>query len=125
MSREESFAGIFMETLPALLISGLFAMIPGFFLTVYAGELSKIIGLLTLIPAIIGMRGNVFGSFCAHMSSLHHLKSSVISQSRKNTDKSEEESNMVRKIILNFTSFQVKSMEIYSDHIEKKLLNSF
>ena len=71
--RDERFWGIYLETFPALLISGLFALIPGFFLSLYSVELSKIIGLLTLIPAIIGMRGNVFGSFCAHMSSLHHV----------------------------------------------------
>lgn len=122
MAREETFWGIFMETLPALLISGLFAIIPGFFLTIYASELSKIIGLLTLIPAIIGMRGNVFGSFCAHMSSLHHLKLSIISDSRNNTELSQGEYKMVRLATFYKLKFKIFLFLHYnSDQIENSL----
>ena len=84
MGRDDSLIGIYAETFPALLLSGMFALIPGFFLSLYSKDLSKVIGLLTLIPAIIGMRGNVFGSFCAHMSSLHHINTSSIEHSEKN-----------------------------------------
>jgi len=70
---DNGLCGIYKETFPALLVSGVISLVPGFFLSIYTTELSFLHGLLTLIPALIGMRGNIFGSFCSYLSSRKHL----------------------------------------------------
>ena len=70
--------GIAKEALPALLVSALFALVPGYFLSVFVQQIAGVPGLLTLVPAVIGMRGNVFGSFCGHLSSLRHLQAQTM-----------------------------------------------
>lgn len=48
--------------------SALVSLVPGAVLSAYSADLMRVPGLLTLIPALIGMRGNVFGSVAAKLS---------------------------------------------------------
>lgn len=82
---------ILRETLPALFVSGLFSLVPGLFLASFALQLRRVRGLLTLVPALIGMRGNIFGSFCAHVSSSQHVQARL---KREKTSKKNRENTL-------------------------------
>ncbi len=61
------------ETLPALLLALVADSIAGYLMNRYVVIFRLIPGLLMVIPALIDMRGNVYGAFIARLSSKLHL----------------------------------------------------
>lgn len=82
---------IFAETFPALLLSGVFALIPGYFLSMFSSSLMAFPGLLTLVPGLIGMRGNIFGALCAKLSTLEHKSRACQPEEGANPDAGQQQ----------------------------------
>lgn len=61
------------ETLPALLLALIADSIAGYIMNKYIEIFHLIPGLLMVIPALIDMRGNIYGAFIARLSSKLHL----------------------------------------------------
>ncbi len=64
---------LIQETLPALLMALVADSIAGYLMSRYVEIFRLIPGLLMVIPALIDMRGNVYGAFIARLSSKLHL----------------------------------------------------
>tara|TARA_A100001037_G_scaffold306698_1_gene354240 strand:+ start:18749 stop:19330 length:582 start_codon:yes stop_codon:yes gene_type:complete len=62
----------YLEALPALVLSSLGGIIAGLILGSMTNELQSIPGLLVLIPALLAIRGNVYGSLGARISTGLH-----------------------------------------------------
>jgi mgtE-like transporter len=60
------------QSLIALMISSLTATIAGLLLAGFTGRLEELPGLLVLVPAAIGMRGNIFGALGSRLSTTIH-----------------------------------------------------
>ena len=61
------------ESLPALLIAIVADSIAGYIMNLSIGVFLAVPGLLMMIPALIDMRGNVYGAFISRLSSALHL----------------------------------------------------
>ena len=59
------------EAFPALVILGMVEAVGGLFLS--GSGVQRIPGLITVVPALISLRGNISGSFASRMGSLAHL----------------------------------------------------
>ncbi len=62
----------YLEAFPALVLSSLGGIIAGLILGSMTNELQSIPGLLVLIPALLAIRGNVYGSLGARISTGLH-----------------------------------------------------
>ncbi len=72
-------AGV-LQSLTALVISSITAVGAGLALSAMTGTLAEIPGLLVLVPAAIGMRGNIFGALGSRLATAIHTGSFVISR---------------------------------------------
>jgi len=69
----QSWKEIVRETAPVLFLTTVGGVIAGLFLEGIRIELELIPGLLILLPAIIGMRGNISGALGSRLASAFHL----------------------------------------------------
>lgn len=69
----QSWREIVRETAPILFLTTLGGIVAGLFLEGIRVELEYIPGLLILLPAIIGMRGNISGALGSRLASALHL----------------------------------------------------
>ncbi|MGI9601934.1 MAG: magnesium transporter [Acidimicrobiales bacterium] len=60
------------QSLSALLVSSLFAVVAGVMLAGIGGRLEELPGLLLLVPAAIALRGNVFGALGSRLGTAFH-----------------------------------------------------
>src|SRR5262245_65671533 len=60
------------QSLVALFLNSTTSFVAGAFLGAITGTLAKYPGLLVLVPAAIGLRGNIFGSFGNRLSTSIH-----------------------------------------------------
>mmetsp|Transcript_35880 Transcript_35880/g.87676 ORF Transcript_35880/g.87676 Transcript_35880/m.87676 type:complete len:475 (-) Transcript_35880:55-1479(-) len=63
-----AFFTFYKEVTMPLLLSGFLSLIPGLFLTAFTNVFQNVPGLLMMVPALIGMRGNIFGALCSRLS---------------------------------------------------------
>jgi mgtE-like transporter len=71
------------QVLPPLLVSALISLVPGYLIAANEATWQRVPGLLVLVPALIGMRGNVFGSLASRLSvELQTAKHSRFTMSR-------------------------------------------
>jgi mgtE-like transporter len=66
--RWQRMLDLFQNVLSALVASAIVSLAPGILLSLFSAEMQGVRGLMSLIPALIGMRGNVFGSLSAKLS---------------------------------------------------------
>lgn len=59
---------LFRDVLPPLCVSALISLVPGYLIAANGATWNRVPGLLVLVPALIGMRGNVFGSLASRLS---------------------------------------------------------
>ncbi len=72
MSIREVAAGSYREALPVLAVSAAGGLFAGVVLGGMEAELQEIPGLLLLVPALLAIRGNVYGSLGARLASALH-----------------------------------------------------
>ncbi len=56
------------DVLPPLSVAALISLVPGYLIAANGDLWNRVPGLLVLVPALIGMRGNVFGSLASRLS---------------------------------------------------------
>lgn len=64
---------LLIQSSTVLLICALIDLFPGFFLGTFEVYLEDVPGLLILLPATVGLRGNIFGALAARLGSKLHL----------------------------------------------------
>lgn len=64
---------ILKQSVPVLVLTTLGGVVAGLFLKGMENELNMVPGLLILLPAILGMRGNISGALGSRLSSALHL----------------------------------------------------
>lgn len=65
--------GILRQALPALALTTVGALVAGALLGHFAHELGETAGMLVLVPALMGLRGNISGALGGRLGSAAHL----------------------------------------------------
>lgn len=114
--------GTIKQGLVALWVSSTGSLLAGFALGAMAQQLSSLPGLMILVPAAIGLRGNIFGTLGSRLGTIIHLGLFRLSRRKENLVLQNVYAAVISTLVLSFSlgvmakltavAFGVKSIQV-------------